>query len=349
MFTAYHCTAPNTYLERHGVLPEQLQPGMRFVHRPGITMSQQDNVDEALDSHNAAMLHYDEVYARHTAWGRPLMVSTLTVQRLIGMTSKTFARTARLRRIASISMTAPVFGGDTLYAETEVLSVGTSDAPHGRCVVSLRTTGWNQDHHRVAVLDYQAELWREGYAPVDREGGVPAQEARFASHRQRADGAWLEQTGLYLEDLRVGERFVHSPRRTLLREEAVHHAARALDVAAECFDGTQAPRSDGVGVCVPQTWVLSVVAALSTRLLGRVTANLGWVDVEFGQEVRDGDTLQASTTVLALRDSASRPHEGIVTVRTVAANQHGQACLSFERTLLVYRRSGDSPYAAAGY
>jgi len=352
MYTSYYQTTPGTYLERPGVPASQLVAGMRFAHRPGVTMTQQENANDAMDSHNGAMLHFDEQYAGRTAWKRPLMVSTLTVQRLIGMASKTFARQIRIVRMGSIAMTAPVFGGDTLYAETEVLQVGGDNTAgaHGDGVVPvrLRTLGINQHGERVAGIDYEVALWG-ATAPLDRGGGTPAAEPRFASHLQRADGAWVEQLGLFFEDLRAGETFVHAPRRTFLQEEAVLHAARALDVGAQFYDRTLAAQMGQSHTTIPQTWVLTVVAALSTRMLGRVTTNLGWVDVEFGADVRPGDTLEVRSTVLALRDSGSRPGEGIATVRTVAVNQDAQECVSYQRTLFVYRRGEHNPYAAAGY
>lgn len=94
MHTAYYHLGDGLYAERFGLGFEHLSAGQRFVHRPGITFSQQDNVSEALDSINSAMVHYDDCYAGLTDWKRPLMVSTLTLQRLIGMTSKTFAGAA---------------------------------------------------------------------------------------------------------------------------------------------------------------------------------------------------------------------------------------------------------------
>ena len=75
MLTAYHRIAENRYQERHGLDFEDFVPGQRFRHRPGVTLSQQDNADEALDTLNGAMLHYDAHYAAATVWQRPLMVT----------------------------------------------------------------------------------------------------------------------------------------------------------------------------------------------------------------------------------------------------------------------------------
>ena len=84
------------FRERAGLDFEQFEAGQLFKHRPGLTISQQDNVEEALDTQNRAMLHYDARYAARTEWGQPLVVSTLTIQRVIGMTGKTFGKRCRV-------------------------------------------------------------------------------------------------------------------------------------------------------------------------------------------------------------------------------------------------------------
>jgi itaconyl-CoA hydratase len=80
------------------------------------------------------------------------------------------------------------------------------------------------------------------------------------------------------------------------------------------------------------------------RTLGKVVANLGWTDIRLTRPVFVGDTLYAETTIAAKRESDSRPTQGIVTVRTRGLNQRDEEVLSFERTLLVYKRSHDPDY-----
>jgi itaconyl-CoA hydratase len=335
MHTHYYRLGDGLFQECFGLGPAQLQPGQRFVHRPGLTLSQQDNAEEALDTVNAAMIHYDAHYADQTVWKQPLMVSTVTLQRVIGMTSKTFGRRRRIVRFASLAMKKPVFGGDTLYAETEVLALDGLQA-------GLRTQGINQRGEIVAELDWTIELLPQG---LDH----PVLEPRFASHRQRADGAWIEQTGLFFEDLREGETVVHWPRRSVLAEESIRVALRAMDISPEFHDLSLAQAQGLAHPAVPQTWLIELVTPLTTRTLGRVNANLGWKDVEFGVDVRPGDTIEARSTIRGLRDSSSRPQEGLATVYTEARNQRDEVVLSYTRTLLVYRREADNPYAAAGY
>jgi itaconyl-CoA hydratase len=341
MFTSYYRHADGDYREVFGLGLEHLQPGTRFAHRPGVTLSQQDNVDEALDTINAAMVHYDGSYADKTAFGRPLMVSTITVQRLIGMASKTFGLARRrIRSMHEVSLLKPVFGGDTLYAESEVLAV--EPLPAGCGLVRLRTRGINQRGEEVAGLDYSFEMMSLARVPLlAGMDARPAIEPRFASHRQRADGAWLEQTGLFFEDLEPGETFHHYPGRTFRTDESVTHALRSLEIAPAYHEGTKPQATE--------PWLLAVTAALTTRTFGRVTANLAWRNVEFASADVAGLTLRARSRIVSKRESVSRPSEGIVTVSTEATGDAGQPILSFERTLLVYRRDAHTPYEAAGY
>lgn len=348
MYTSYFRCSKGLLHERFGLVPQVLQTGLRIRHRPGITMSQQENVDEALDSINSAMIHYDEAYAERTDWKRPLVVSTLTIQRLIGMTCKSFGRRRRITRMDSVAMKQPLFGGDTLYAETEVLAVGPAQSEV--TPVQLLTRGLRADGLVVAELKYDIELWNSGAGPdllpVDCE---PVLEPRFATHLRQDDGALVEQVGLFFEDLQLGETFVHWPRRSIYAEETARRAWRSLEMQPVWHDlALQDHRSDQ-RLPVPETWVLTLAAAASTRTLGRVTANLGWTDIVFGAPVQVGDTLQSRSTIMEVRPSKSRPAEGIATVRTEATNQHGDTVVSYLRSLLVYRRAAPNPYAEAGY
>jgi itaconyl-CoA hydratase len=97
------------------------------------------------------------------------------------------------------------------------------------------------------------------------------------------------------------------------------------------------------------TFTLALVTGMSVRTVSaKVVANLGWDKVKATRPVFAGDTLYAESTVLSKRESKSRPTQGIVTVQTRGINQDGAEVISFERTMLVYRR-GHSPEEAAKY
>ena len=75
-----------------------------------------------------------------------------------------------------------------------------------------------------------------------------------------------------------------------------------------------------------------------TDLTQNAFANLGWDDIKMTHPVFAGDTLYSESIVLEKRESASRPHAGIVTVRTRTLNQDGDEVCSFRRTFYVYKQ-----------
>jgi len=161
-FTAYVPTGEKRWRERFGLDFEQFAVGQKFQHRPGLTLSQQDSRDECLDTLNQQMLHFDQQFAAHTEWKQCLMDSTLTTKVVMGMTWKTFAKRTRLLGFDEIALTKPVFGGDTIYAESEILEL--SDWPEEPRVGRLKvcTSGLNQRGETVARLVYDVLVARTG-------------------------------------------------------------------------------------------------------------------------------------------------------------------------------------------
>lgn len=344
--TAYRKVGPQSYRERFGLDFEDFSPGQRFRHRPGITFSQQENVNEALDTFNGAMLHYDDHYAAQTPWRKPLMVSTLTLQRAIGMASKTFGRRKSISRFDEIVMTGPVFGGDTLYAESEIMQTEDGDAVSGS--VSVKTCMVKPDGAEVARLKYSVSVYRRGCGP-QQDDGEPVSESRFAAYHEDGDGFLVEQAGLFFEEFAVGETFIHYPRRSMSWAEAVRHSRRALELSPQAYDPMWIDQNEGGAQRIPEAFLIGAATALTTRTFGRVVANLGWYNVVLSQAVINGDTVEAVSEIVDARPSRSREAEGILTVNTSLLNQRHELVLSFQRKLLVCRRSGQSLYAGAGY
>lgn len=355
--TPFYRAGAQRYREHFGLFFEHYAPGQRYVHRPGVTLSQQDNADETLDSYNGAMIHFDAHYAGMSSWRRPLMVSTLTVQRLVGMTAKTFGCRRDILGFAEIGLSAPVFGGDTIYAESEILACRPGVTPEIG-VVTVRITGRKDRHHDgtplaepavFANLVADVEVFtRAGWNTVALEPlGEPVREARFACYREDA-GVRVEQWGLFFEDARPGDSFIHAPRRSFHRADIVRDARRSFDFTAGFHQAPWADARQQGRLRVPETMLLGAVTALTTRTFGRVSANLGWTGITLAA-VYEGDTIEAESTVVDARESKSRPHEGVLTVDTFARNQHGAEVCRYRRNLLVYRREGDTPYAKAGY
>ncbi|HRJ70348.1 MAG TPA: MaoC family dehydratase [Beijerinckiaceae bacterium] len=342
--SAYFRQSDGAFRERFGLSFEDFSVGQRFLHRPGITLSQQENVEESLDTLNAAMLHYDAHYAAQTAWKRPLLVSTITLKRAIGMGSKTLGRRRAILRFDEIAMTAPLFGGDTIYSESEVLDIEPGD--RSDCgTVRLRTSAVKADGIVAGRFVWLGAFWRRGHGP-DAEPGTPCETARFSAFRKLENGALMEEQGLFYEDFEEGDCFIHYPRRSFSEVELIEQTRRALDLSPFWQDPAQ--RSETGALRVPEPVLIGAATALTTRTFGRVVANLGWTDTELPAPVFAGDTIEARSRIVARRDSRSRPGEGVLTVDTSVRNQRDVTVLSFRRNLLVYRRSS-APYAQAGY
>ncbi len=138
--------APQRYRESHGRCFEDFEVGDVYEHRPGRTISEADNTWFTLLTMNQHPLHFDAAYAAKTEFGRPVINSALTLAIVAGMSVSDVSQKA----IANlgwdkIRLTAPVFAGDTIYAESEVLSKRPSKSRPEQGVVTVKTTGTKAD------------------------------------------------------------------------------------------------------------------------------------------------------------------------------------------------------------
>ncbi|ACB96135.1 (R)-specific enoyl-CoA hydratase RipB/Ich [Beijerinckia indica] len=160
---------------------------------------------------------------------------------------------------------------------------------------------------------------------------------------------YRETSGLYWEDFNPGDVFEHRPGRTVLDVDNVYFTLLTLNSQQVHFDQAYAEKTEWKKLLVDSTFTLALLTGMSVRTVSaKVVANLGWDKVKATNPVFAGDTLYAESTVLHKRESKSRPTQGIVTVATSGINQDGKEVMSFERTMLVYRR-GHSPEEAANY
>jgi itaconyl-CoA hydratase len=137
---------PNRYRETFGRYYEDFQVGDVYEHRPGRTITETDNIWFTLLTMNTHPLHFDNEYAKHSEFGKPLVASPFTVAVLVGMSVSDVSQKAKANLgWKEIKMTAPVFVGDTLYGETEVLEKRESASRPGDGIVTVKTLGKNQD------------------------------------------------------------------------------------------------------------------------------------------------------------------------------------------------------------
>ena len=343
----YVRVGPRRFKERFGLSFEDVELGMRIRHRPGVDVSQNDNHDESVELLNNAHLHYDSQYAAHTEWRRPLSVSTMTVQRFLGLVSRTWYRRRAITRVGSIALTRPVIGDETLYSESAVTGLDAGADPDVG-LVSLDIAGKNGRGDTVAKISCTFEVYRRGRHPEDDPQALPAEEERFSLYHLAPDGALVEQTGLVFEDLAPEETFVHWPGRTVLAEESRRQALRSLEINPRWHDEAYLRKYAQIKPAIYEPLVIGVVTALTTRTFGRVVANLGWTDIALPRPVRPGETIYAESTVRTVRASSSRPDQGIATVETRGFVENGDLVCRYQRALLIYRREA-GPYRDAGY
>jgi len=169
------------------------------------------------------------------------------------------------------------------------------------------------------------------------------------AYKSIGDRRFRETSGLYWEDFTPGDVYEHRPGRTILEADNVWFTLLTLNTQQVHFDALYAAHTEWKKPLVDSTFTLALLTGMSVRTVSaKVVANLGWDKVKASHPVFAGDTLYAESTVLHKRESRSRPTQGIVTVATRGLNQDGVEVMSFERTMLVYRR-GHSPEAAANY
>lgn len=143
-----HCKqiANNVYIEDWGMALEDFHVGRVIKHRPGRTITETDNTWFSLLVNNDHPVHIDEPYASQTEFHRRLVGSLVTVSIVNGMTVKTMSYQAICNLgWKNIRLPHPVFIGDTLYAESEILVARASNSRENAGIVTILTRGFNQD------------------------------------------------------------------------------------------------------------------------------------------------------------------------------------------------------------
>ena len=152
---------------------------------------------------------------------------------------------------------------------------------------------------------------------------------------------YRETFGRYFEDFVVGDVYEHRPGKTVLDYDNHLFTLLTLNTHPLHFDREFAQDSEFKQNLVVSTYTLSLLIGMSvTDCSQKAIANLGMDEVKFTAPVFAGDTLYAESEVLAKRESASRPGQGIVTIRTLGKNQRGETVCTFKRNMLIPGRGG---------
>ena len=132
---------------------EDFQAGDVFKHWPGKTVTEGDNHLFSLLTMNSNPLHIDEEYMKGHQHGRILVVGTLVISLVVGMSVRdTSGKAIANLEYERITHDAPVFQGDTVYAESEILEVRASRSRPDRGIVYIESRGFNQRGEKVLTL-----------------------------------------------------------------------------------------------------------------------------------------------------------------------------------------------------
>ena len=161
---------PRRWRERFGRYYEDLEVGDVFRHQPGRTIGEADNTWFTLLTMNQHPLHVDAAYAARSEFGRPVVNSCLTLSIVVGMSVSdvSYLAVANLGW-TDVKLTAPVFVGDTLYAESEVLAKRESQSRPAQGIVTVRTRGLTQDGTVCISFERTILVPKRGHGVDDAE------------------------------------------------------------------------------------------------------------------------------------------------------------------------------------
>lgn len=145
-------------------------------------------------------------------------------------------------------------------------------------------------------------------------------------------------SGRVFEDFTVGQVIQHPLGRTITQTDNIWFTLLTVNPNPIHFDGVYAAQTEWGRPLVNSALTLALVTGLSVDDLSKNAVNLGWDQVRLPHPVFEGDTLYAQSKVLEMRESKSRPHQGIVSFATSGYQQEGTVVIDYRRTILVYRR-----------
>ena len=151
-----------------------------------------------------------------------------------------------------------------------------------------------------------------------------------------------KNSGPCYEDFVVGSILRHPLGRTISSTDNAWFTLLTVNTNPIHFDAHYSAQTEFGKLLVNSTFTLALVTGLSVADVSQNAVNLGWDEVRMPAPVFEGDTIYAQSEVLTKRESKSRPHMGLVEIKTVGYKQDGTVVLEFRRTILVYKQ-GHAP------
>ena len=140
-------------VEQRGLWFDELDLGVRYLHRPGRTVTETDNVLFTTLTMNTQPLHLDAAWSANQPFGHRLVNSMFTLSTIVGLSVNQLTLGTLVANLgfSEVRFPHPLFQGDTLYAETIVLEKRPSKSRPGEGIVTFEHTGLNQNDEVVAV------------------------------------------------------------------------------------------------------------------------------------------------------------------------------------------------------
>ncbi len=151
--------------ESFGRCFEDFEIGAVYEHRPGRTICEADNTWFTLLTMNTHPIHFDASYAARSQFGRPLVASTLTLAMVTGMSVSDISQKATANLgWNDIRLTAPVFVGDTIYAESRIEAKRNSKSRPTQGIVTVSTRGIKDDGSEFMSFERTILVPKRGHA-----------------------------------------------------------------------------------------------------------------------------------------------------------------------------------------
>jgi itaconyl-CoA hydratase len=144
--------------------------------------------------------------------------------------------------------------------------------------------------------------------------------------------------GRFLEDFKEGDVYRSRIGRTVTQTENIQFTLLTNNTNQIHFNADYGERSGFGGCLVNSLLTIAIVAGLSVPDVSENGIALGWDEIRLPNPVRPDDTLYSESEVLEVRESRSRPNQGIVSVKTRGYNQRGEVVVEMRRSVLVWKR-----------
>lgn len=176
-------------IEQRGLYFDEMEEGAVYVHAPGRTVTEADNVLFTTQTMNTQSLHLDAAWSAGTEFGEPLVNSMFTLSTLVGLSVAQLTQGTIVANLgfSEVSFPAPVRHGDTLYAETLIASKRRSKSRPNQGIVEFHHTARNQDGTVVAVAK-RSTLMQVSPAALAAEGSGGTGAADPAGGAAAAEG-----------------------------------------------------------------------------------------------------------------------------------------------------------------